>query len=181
MDPFLYVFLCRQRAKNFACTSVTLLALHLSTLIDSPLRVWVSASGFMSASDCRPGRGRRHKSCIFAGRLIQHEGQPQNWINRCTEMSFGAASLITVQAALSSASLTPAPVPSVEPHTAYGVVKICLEDVCREASLDGVRLRGGLLNCYGIISWEVDICGVSFNRLLSLNVWRIHAQVLKLC
>lgn len=45
------------------------------TLIDSSLGLQVSASGFMSASNCRSERSRRHKSCIFAGRLIQCEAR----------------------------------------------------------------------------------------------------------
>lgn len=48
---------------------------HTSSQCIDRLHYWVSvsASGFMSASNCRAEPSRRHKSCIFAGRLIQHE------------------------------------------------------------------------------------------------------------
>lgn len=97
--------------------SVPLLTLHLSA------GRWVSASGFMSASSCRSERSRRHKSCIFAGRLIQREASDRTQsIN--AQRWFRAASLISVQAALSFTAQTPALTSSAKPHTVYSVIKI---------------------------------------------------------
>lgn len=60
-------------AKNLDCTSVTLLRLHLSAV---PWQTPLLGCERQPADPCppsnrRPEWSRKHKSCIFAGRLIQ--------------------------------------------------------------------------------------------------------------